>query len=113
MRCETRTALLAAYNAAQDMQYHISGVGFLHYERERTIRAAVEREFEVIGEALNRVRRNDPDAFLLVQEHEGVIALRNVIAHGYDIIDNRRIWDFAQSMVPDLIAKLEYVLELK
>lgn len=111
MRPETRTALLAAHTAARDIEHHISGVGFSYYEQERTVRAAVEREFEVIGEALNRVRRNDPDAFLLVREHEGVIDLRNVISHGYDIIDNRRIWDFVQDMLPELVARLEYALE--
>ena len=110
MRPETRSALLAAYNAAQDIQHHISGVGFRYYERERTIRAAVEMEFVVIGEALNRVRRSDPDAFLLVREHAGVIDLRNVIAHGYDIIDNRQIWDIVQTELPGLAAKLEYAL---
>lgn len=111
MRPESKSALLAALDAAQNIQGYVSGVGFSYYQRERMTQAAVEREFEIIGEALNRVRRTDPNAFLLVQEHEGVIDLRNVISHGYDVIDHRLIWDFTQSALPELIAKLEYALE--
>lgn len=75
------------------------------------LQGAVERRLEIIGEALNRVRRNDPDAFLLVQEHEGVIRLRNLLAHGYDVIDHRRVWNLVQTALPELVAKLEYLLE--
>ena len=111
MRPEAKGALRDALRAAQDIQRYVAGIEFYDYERDDILQAAVERKFEIAGEALNRVRRKDPDAFLLVQEHEGVIDLRNVIAHRYDVIDQSQIWHIIQSAVPELIAKLEYALE--
>ena len=111
MRPESKSALLDSLRAAQDIRRYVAEIEFYDYERDDVLQAAVERKFEIAGEALNRVRLKDPDAFLLVQEHEGLIDLRHVIAHRYDVIDHRRIWDFAQSALPELIAKLEYALE--
>ena len=111
MRPESKGALGDALRAAQDIRRYLDGVEFYDYECDEILQAAVERKFEIAGEALNRVRRTDPNAFLLVQEHEGVIDLRNVIAHRYNVIDHSRIWHFIQSAVPEFIAKLEYALE--
>lgn len=111
MRPESKGALRDALRAAEDIRRYVGGIEFWDYERDDILQAAVERKFEIAGEALNRVRRKDPDAFLLVQEHEGVIDLRNVISHRYDAIDHGQIWQIVQSELSGLIAKLEYALE--
>ena len=111
MRPESKGALSDALRAAQDIRRYVGEIEFRDYARDDMLQAAVERKFEIAGEALNRVRRKDPDAFLLVQEYEDVIDLRNVISHRYDAIDHSLIWHSVQDELAGLIAKLEYALE--
>ncbi len=70
-------------------------------------RSAVERKLEVIGEALNSIRRMDPE----IEErfpgiHESP-ALRNALSHVYFEIDNDVIWVTATRDIPELIETLE------
>jgi uncharacterized protein with HEPN domain len=51
-------------------------------------RHAVERSFEIIGEALSRLERADPDAAARVTRLRDIIGFRNQIAHGYDKVDD-------------------------
>ncbi len=48
-----------------------------------------EREFEIIGEALNRIKKAEPELLEHVSEYHRIIGFRNVVAHGYDIIDEK------------------------
>lgn len=63
---------------------------------------AVERHFEIIGEALVRLRRLDPETLGRVPDHAQIIAFRNVLIHGYDAIDKRRVWDAIENSLPAL-----------
>lgn len=80
------------------------------YLADEWFRAAVERKLEIIGEALNSVRRSDPaiDAHLPTI-HEWP-ALRNVLSHVYFQIDHEVVWTTATTELPDLIETLERVL---
>ncbi|MGB5550255.1 MAG: HepT-like ribonuclease domain-containing protein [Thermoanaerobaculia bacterium] len=52
------------------------------YLENRLLRQAVERNFEIIGEALNRLRRADPETADRIGETPRIVALRNILAHG-------------------------------
>jgi uncharacterized protein with HEPN domain len=54
------------------------------------VRRAVERELEIIGEALNRIIKIDP--LIDISDIRRIINLRNVIIHAYDNVDNVIIW---------------------
>ena len=72
------------------------------------LQLAIEREFEIIGEALHRLSRIE-EATLAekIPEYRKIIDFRNIIAHGYDIIDEAAMWDFAVNRVPELLEKVE------
>ena len=80
------------------------------YSRDRLLRNAVERNFEVIGEAVGRLLRNDPDAASRLSEHERIVAFRNVLIHGYDLVDDELVWDTVTSKLPVLLSEVEALL---
>ena len=57
---------------------------------DKMLRRAVEREFEIIGEAMNRIERIDPH--IEISSKKQIISMRNRVIHGYDKIDNEIVW---------------------
>lgn len=73
------------------------------------LRAAVERKFEIIGEALAKLSRIDPEVTAGISEHGRIIAFRNILIHGYADVDDRLVWDIVETKLPilsDEVAKL-------
>lgn len=63
---------------------------------------------QIIGEALHRLEKIDAERLSVkIPEYRKIIGFRNLVAHGYDIIDDAALWDLAQNHVPDLLRKLE------
>ena len=50
--------------------------------------SAIERKFEIIGKALNRIKRKNPDDLKAISEWPAIIDFRNVLAHAYDNIES-------------------------
>ena len=81
------------------------------YLENRLLRQAVERNFEIIGEALNRLRRADPQTEDRIGETPRIVAFRNILAHGYDTIDHEIVWHLIRQDLPELLQTVESLLE--
>ena len=77
------------------------------FQNSEMIISACERKFEIIGEAFNRLKRKFPAVAETFPELNRIIGFRNIIIHGYDIIDSEIIWQTIQTDVPNLIARIE------
>ena len=66
------------------------------------LRAAVERHFEIIGEALNRLGKVRPEIAARIPEIERAIALRNRLIHGYQNVSDAMLWRIIQENLPPL-----------
>ena len=112
MRNETQKALSDALSASQDIQRFTSGIpGLDDYERNRMIQAAVERKFEIVGEALSRAKRAEP---ALIEHHwlyRRFIEFGDIITRGVEVIANRTIWQAVQYELPILMEELRRLLE--
>jgi uncharacterized protein with HEPN domain len=75
------------------------------------LRPAVERNFEIIGEALNRLRRIDAELASTIPDLTQIIAFRNVLVHGYDVIDNLRVWYAIEHSLPTLHERVVALLK--
>jgi uncharacterized protein with HEPN domain len=75
------------------------------------LRAAVEREFEIIGEALAGLARLDEDLVSGISEYRRIIAFRNILIHGYAEIDDRLVWDIVESKLPILRREVAALIE--
>jgi uncharacterized protein with HEPN domain len=80
------------------------------YRRERLLRQAMERNFEIIGEAMNRLAQHDPDAAGRISKHRQIVDFRNVLTHGYDLIDHRLVWSTIVEEVPLLLTEVQTLL---
>lgn len=74
------------------------------------MRSAVERQFEIIGEALNRLSKTAPVLACRVPDLPEIVSFRNVLIHGYATIDHGRVWDIAATMLPGLHATVTALL---
>jgi uncharacterized protein with HEPN domain len=111
MRPESAAPIWDARDAAQTIRGFLDGIPRDEYREDLMRRRAVEREFEIIGEALNTLRRIDPDTAARVPGLAHAIGLRNILIHGYAEIDDSRVYDTAVQDVPALIETLGALLE--
>ena len=81
------------------------------YQAEAMLRSAVERQFEIIGESLNRLSRADPLTAAGVEDLPRIVAFRNVLVHGYATIDDALVWEVATTRIDPLIATLNRLLD--
>jgi uncharacterized protein with HEPN domain len=81
------------------------------YQTEAMLRSAVERQFEIIGEALNRLSRADPLTAAGIEDLPRIVAFRNVLVHGYATIDDVLVWEVATTRIDPLIATLNRLLD--
>lgn len=81
------------------------------YRSNALLRAAVERHFEIIGEAVNRIARHDPCTAEKIGDYPKIIAFRNLLAHGYDMVNDEDVWEVAQNDLPLLLQQVKNLLE--
>ena len=86
------------------------GKALQDYERERLLRQAIERNFEIIGEAMNRLAQHDPEVAARISKHRRIIDFRNLLIHGYDLIDHRIVWSTIAEELPVLLAQVQALL---
>ena len=80
------------------------------YLADDLCQSAVERQLEIAGDALGRLRRLDPALFARIPDGPVIVAFRNVLAHGYATLDHRRVFDAATNKVMGLVQVLEQLL---
>lgn len=89
-----------------DVKTYIAAIeSFEAYEKDKLIRRAVEREIEIIGEAMNRILKID--SHLKIPNARSIISIRNKIIHGYDEVDNVVIYTVATKHLDLLKRDLE------
>ena len=102
MRPDPRVLLADADRAAADIVQFTDGMNRETYVSDARTQAAVERKFEIIGEALNRLSRDCPEVAARIPRLPEVVGFRNLLIHGYAAVIPDRVWDYARNDLPDL-----------
>ena len=87
-----------------------AGVESERFRQDRLLRQAVERNFEIIGEAVRRLDKEDPATAARIADHRHIIAFRNVLIHGYDVVDSAITWSAIQDDLEPLLRDVEALL---
>jgi len=99
---DPRAYLWDVQDAAEAIRQFTQGLGAARYAANPLVRAAVERQFEIIGEALNRLANLDPHLAGRVPDLREIVSFRNVLIHGYGKIDHMRVWRIVETLLPGL-----------
>jgi len=110
MKDETRKNLVDILQAAEEIESFVSGMEFKTYQTTPVVRRAVERDFEIIGEGLNRIKNIDSELLEKISEHRRIIGFRNILIHGYDVVDEAIVWQAVTNHLPILIRDVKHVL---
>ena len=110
MRPESAKYLYDILKACEAILQFIEGKDFEDYEKELLLRSGVERQLMIIGEALNQAVGDDPEISDWIPESREIINLRNVIVHGYAIVENKTIWGILQGDLPGLYDQVKTIL---
>ena len=110
MNDEIRKNLIDILQASEEIQNFVRGMDFKAYQNKPVTKRAVERDFEIIGEALNRIKCTDDKLLEKISEHRRIIGFRNILIHGYDIVDEAIVWQAATNHLPILIGEIKEML---
>lgn len=82
---------------------------FENYSNDIILKRAIERDLEIIGEAINRILIIDPE-FPIINARR-IVGLRNQIIHGYDSVSDENIWGIIMNHVPKLKLEIEELIK--
>ena len=86
--------------AADSVRAFTHGRTLDEYLSDELLRAAVERKFGVIGEALSQLLRFFPQFISRITAPEQIISFRNQIIHGYATVRDDIVWEIVQIYLP-------------
>lgn len=110
MRLELAKYLYDVQQAATTLAGFVDGRSWDDYQHDAMLRAAVERQFEIIGEALSQLARRDAALAARIPEHRSIIAFRNILIHGYADVDHALVWGIVQTRLAPLRHQVDSLL---
>jgi len=110
MNDDIRKSLFDFILASEDITSFTKGLCFSDYLNNKMVQKAVEREFEIIGEALNRIKKIDSEILENISEYHRIIGFRNILIHGYDIVDEKLVWDATKKHLLILVNEIKRLI---
>ena len=96
--------------AAEAIRSFVAGRSRNQYGADLLLRSAVERQLEILGEAVRRLDALAPEIAARISDHRRIFGLRNIIAHGYDGLDDDIVWQVVSEKVPVLLQEARTLL---
>jgi uncharacterized protein with HEPN domain len=110
MQLEVRKYLFDIEQAARLLSQFVSGKTRNDYLRDPLLQSAVERQFEIMGEAIGRLAKLSPDVAKRITDHQKIVAFRNILIHGYADIDDELVWDIVETKLPVLSKDVQEII---
>jgi uncharacterized protein with HEPN domain len=107
---EARTYLYDIQQAAALVAQFTAGRTFDNYLDDIMLRSAVERQFEIIGEAMTQLFKLDAGLAIRISGYRDIIAFRNILIHGYAGINHRLVWGVVETGLPVLRREVDGLL---
>ena len=109
MKLESKKFLFDIQTSISAIDEHLQGKrDYNYFISNKTARRAVERELEIIGEAMNRFLKLEPN--IQITYARLILDLRNKVIHSYDSVNNDIIWKVVIKDIPILKEEIELLL---
>ncbi|MDD5025084.1 MAG: DUF86 domain-containing protein [Methanoregula sp.] len=108
---ETKKYLFDIAEACDLIAQFTSGKTLADYKKDPLLRSGVERQFEIIGEALNQAIQNNPSLAELISNSSRIISFRNRLIHRYATISDEVVWGVLETNLPVLTHEVRNLLE--
>lgn len=102
MERDAKTYFYSIRQSCQLIRDFTRDADFQKYETDWLIKSAVERQFIIIGEAINRLKQVDENAYRKIPQAEKIIGFRNILVHGYEAISDQFVWEIIQVHLVEL-----------
>ena len=109
---ELRKYLFDIPQACELLTQFTAGKSFADYGADSLLRSAVERQFEIIGEALKQALSLNPSLSSQISNTQRIIAFRNRLIHGYASVSDELVWGIVEANLPALCRELKALLEV-
>ena len=110
---EARKYLFDIQEACDLLTRFTEGKSLDDYVGDPLLRSAVERQFEIIGEALNKMLKCEPALSSSISDHQRIIAFRNRLVHGYADIAHDVVWGVLETNLPQLGREIRQLLSIE
>ena len=81
------------------------------YTKDRAFRSALERELQIIGEALMQLDKNWPELAEQIPNYRNIIGFRHVLVHGYDSLNPITVWNVVETKLAELGKQVQLLLK--
>ena len=110
MQRDAAAYLYDIVQAAERIHRFIGKRTFENYSADELVRSGVERQFGIIGEALNHLGQHHKTLLTEIREHPKIIGFRNILIHGYAEIDDAVVWSILVEKLPLLLEDVKGLL---
>ena len=86
---------------------------FNNYKQNTMLKRAVERDLEIIGEAVNKITKRDQIYLDKISEAKSIICLRNLVIHAYDSISDENMWAVIINHLPKLKSEIKTLINFQ
>jgi uncharacterized protein with HEPN domain len=97
--------------AAARIERFVGAKTYDDYLKDEMLRSALERQFEIIGEAMTRLIKRDATVAAQITDYRKIASFRNALIHGYDSIDDETSWGIVTTKLPILKRELDELLK--
>jgi uncharacterized protein with HEPN domain len=108
---EAKASLFDMVQASGLIVDFTAGKDFAAYRNDIYCKSAVERQFQIIGEALNRLAKRHPEVADRIPSCRTIINFRNILVHGYDRIEDDVVWGIISAHLPALRSAVVQMLQ--
>ncbi len=108
---EVRKYLFDILQACELLAQFTAGKTLWEYSANPLVRSGVERQFEIIGEALGQALRLDPSLATHISDCPRIIAFRNRLSHGYASVSDEVVWGVLEASLPILHREVQTLME--
>jgi uncharacterized protein with HEPN domain len=91
--------------------FHDEEEDFFNYCNNLMRKRAVERNLEIIGEAIKRIITRDDSFMEKISNAKAIIGLRNHVIHSYDSVSDENIWSILINHLPKLKIEVDNLIQ--